>query len=324
MGEVYRARDTRLRREVALKLLPDAAAHDADSLHRFDRETRAVATLNHPSILAIHDTGSFRAVPYAVTELLEGESLADRLRTGPLHPQKAVEVACQIADGLAAAHEKGIIHRDIKPENIFLTARAGEDPRLRDRAHRATHADRRALRHDHAQPGLSGSGSSSSAPPGTCRPSRCAARRSMAAPTCFRWAPRSSRCSRAAARSCGTARSRRSARCSRDDPQASGGREDPRRSEGLRLPLPREGPGRSVPVGPRPAARPARVPGRAAPAVRRARHVPVGASVEAAADARGAEGARRRPPVRSRTLGGLLLGAERASIRLAASASTAP
>jgi eukaryotic-like serine/threonine-protein kinase len=121
MGEVYRARDTRLRREVALKLLPDAAAHDADSLHRFDRETRAVATLNHPSILAIHDTGSFRAVPYAVTELLEGESLADRLRTGPLHPQKAVEVACQIADGLAAAHEKGIIHRDIKPDNIFLT-----------------------------------------------------------------------------------------------------------------------------------------------------------------------------------------------------------
>ncbi len=121
MGEVYRARDTRLRREVALKLLPDASAHDADSLHRFDRETRAVATLNHPSILAIHDTGSFHSVPYAVTELLQGESLADRLRTGPLHPQKAVEVASQVADGLAAAHEKGIIHRDIKPDNIFLT-----------------------------------------------------------------------------------------------------------------------------------------------------------------------------------------------------------
>ena len=121
MGEVYRARDTRLRREVALKLLPDAAAHDADSLHRFDRETRAVATLNHPNILAIHDTGSFHAVPYAVTELLEGETLANRLRTGPLHAQKAVEVASQIAEGLAAAHDKGIIHRDIKPDNIFLT-----------------------------------------------------------------------------------------------------------------------------------------------------------------------------------------------------------
>jgi serine/threonine protein kinase len=121
MGELYRARDTRLRREVALKMLPDAAAHDADSLARFDRETRAVATMNHPNILAIHDTGSFHAVPYAVTELLEGEALADRLRTGPLNPQKAVEVACQIADGLAAAHARGIFHRDIKPDNIFLT-----------------------------------------------------------------------------------------------------------------------------------------------------------------------------------------------------------
>ncbi len=121
MGEVYRARDTRLRREVALKLLPDAAAHDADSLHRFDRETRAVAALSHPNILAIHDTGSHRNVPYAVTELLEGETLAERLRSGPLNAQKAVEVASQVADGLSAAHARGIIHRDIKPDNIFLT-----------------------------------------------------------------------------------------------------------------------------------------------------------------------------------------------------------
>jgi serine/threonine protein kinase len=121
MGEIYRARDTRLRREVALKMLPDAAAHDQDSLHRFDRETRAVAALNHPNILAIHDTGSHRDVPYAVTELLEGETLADRLRSGPLNPERAVEIAAQIADGLAAAHARGIIHRDIKPENIFLT-----------------------------------------------------------------------------------------------------------------------------------------------------------------------------------------------------------
>jgi len=121
MGEVYRARDPRLRREVALKMLPDAAAHDADSLARFERETRAVAALNHPNILAIHDTGSVGAVPYAVTELLEGESLSDRLRSGPLNPAKALNVAIQIADGLAAAHAGGIIHRDIKPENIFLT-----------------------------------------------------------------------------------------------------------------------------------------------------------------------------------------------------------
>ena len=121
MGEVYRARDTRLRREVALKMLPDASAHDADSLARFDRETRAVAALNHPSILAIHDTGTFRAIPWAVTELLQGESLAERLRTGPLAPEKAVEVTAQVADGLSAAHARGIIHRDIKPDNIFLT-----------------------------------------------------------------------------------------------------------------------------------------------------------------------------------------------------------
>jgi serine/threonine protein kinase len=121
MGEVYRARDTRLRREVALKMLPDASAHDADSLRRFDRETHAVAALNHPNILAIHDTGSFRAVPYAVTELLQGETLAERLRTGPLHPQKALDLAIQIAEGLGAAHAGGVVHRDIKPENIFLT-----------------------------------------------------------------------------------------------------------------------------------------------------------------------------------------------------------
>jgi serine/threonine protein kinase len=121
MGEVYRVRDTRLRREVALKMLPDAAAHDADSLARFDRETRAVAALNHPNILAIHDTGSVGAVPYAVTELLQGESLSDRLRSGPLNPAKALSVALQTADGLDAAHARGIIHRDIKPENIFLT-----------------------------------------------------------------------------------------------------------------------------------------------------------------------------------------------------------
>jgi serine/threonine protein kinase len=121
MGEIYRARDTRLRREVALKMLPDAAAHDEDSLRRFDRETRAVAALNHPNILAIHDTGSHRDVPYAVTELLEGETLADRLRSGPLNVERAVEIAAQIADGLAAAHARGIIHRDIKPDNIFLT-----------------------------------------------------------------------------------------------------------------------------------------------------------------------------------------------------------
>ena len=120
MGEIYRARDTRLNREVAVKMLPEGV-NDDDSLRRFDRETKAVAALNHPNILAIHDTGLYRDVPYAVTELLQGETLAERLHSGSLAPQKAVEVASQIAEGLAAAHDKGIIHRDIKPDNIFLT-----------------------------------------------------------------------------------------------------------------------------------------------------------------------------------------------------------
>ncbi len=121
MGEVYRARDTRLSREVAVKMLTEAAAQDSDRLRRFERETRAVAALNHPNILAIHDTGEYKGVPYAVTELLQGETLADRLGSGPLAPKRAAEIACQIADGLAAAHAGGVIHRDIKPENIFLT-----------------------------------------------------------------------------------------------------------------------------------------------------------------------------------------------------------
>ena len=121
MGEVYRARDARLGREVALKVLPETAANDAETLARFEREARAVAALNHPNILSIHDTGEHRGTPYAVTELLEGENLADRLRSGPLAPARAAEIACQVADGLAAAHARGVIHRDIKPENIFLT-----------------------------------------------------------------------------------------------------------------------------------------------------------------------------------------------------------
>jgi serine/threonine protein kinase/tetratricopeptide (TPR) repeat protein len=121
MGEVYRARDTRLGRDVAIKVLPAEFAGDPDRLRRFEQEARAVATLNHPNILAIHDVGAHEGSPYIVTELLEGETLRERLKTGGLTVRKAVETAVQIAQGLAAAHEKGIVHRDLKPANVFVT-----------------------------------------------------------------------------------------------------------------------------------------------------------------------------------------------------------
>ena len=130
MGEVYRARDTKLDRDVAIKVLPDALAMDPLALGRFEREAKAVAALSHPNILAIHDFGTspggagvaVGAIVYAVTELLEGETLRARLEHGPLPPRKALDVAVQIAHGLAAAHEKGIVHRDVKPENVFVTS----------------------------------------------------------------------------------------------------------------------------------------------------------------------------------------------------------
>jgi serine/threonine protein kinase/tetratricopeptide (TPR) repeat protein len=122
MGEVYRARDTRLGREVAIKVLPEPFATNPDRQGRFEREARAVAALSHPNILAIHDYGTQGSVTYAVMELLEGETLRARLAKGPLSWREAVEIGAAIADGLAAAHAKGIIHRDLKPENLFLTA----------------------------------------------------------------------------------------------------------------------------------------------------------------------------------------------------------
>jgi eukaryotic-like serine/threonine-protein kinase len=122
MGEVYRARDTRLGRDVAIKVLPADVATDADRRSRFEREARAVAALSHPNILALHDSGSEGDTLYVVTELLTGETLADRLRNGALPVRKAVEIAIAIARGLGAAHEKGIAHRDLKPANVFLLA----------------------------------------------------------------------------------------------------------------------------------------------------------------------------------------------------------
>src|ERR1700722_11725311 len=121
MGEVYRARDSRLNRDVAIKVLPAAFARDPDRLRRFQQEAQAVAALNHPNILAVHDFGEHDGSPYLVTEFLEGETLRGRLNSGALPARKASEFAEQIARGLAAAHDKGIVHRDLKPENIFVT-----------------------------------------------------------------------------------------------------------------------------------------------------------------------------------------------------------
>jgi Tol biopolymer transport system component len=121
MGEVYRARDTRLGREVAVKVLPEGVARDRERRARFETETMAVAALSHPNLLAIHDIGSEGETVYAVMELLDGETLRERLEGGPLAVQRAVSYATQMANGLAAAHDKGILHRDLKPENVIVT-----------------------------------------------------------------------------------------------------------------------------------------------------------------------------------------------------------
>jgi eukaryotic-like serine/threonine-protein kinase len=121
MGEVYRARDPRLSREAAIKVLPEQFTNDSDRLRRFEQEARAAGMLNHPNILTIHDIGTTDGTVYVVSELLEGETLRQRLQSGSIPPRKAVEYALQMAHGLSAAHDKGIAHRDLKPENIYIT-----------------------------------------------------------------------------------------------------------------------------------------------------------------------------------------------------------
>ncbi len=121
MGEVYRAHDARLKREVAIKVLPATFSSDADRLRRFEQEAQTAGGLNHPNITAVFDFGSHEGSPYIVTELLQGETLRSRLGPGPVSQRKALDYAIQLAHGLAAAHEKGIVHRDLKPENVFLT-----------------------------------------------------------------------------------------------------------------------------------------------------------------------------------------------------------
>ena len=121
MGEVFRARDTRLGREVAIKVLASMLAKDPDRLRRFEQEARAASLLNHPNILNVHDIGTQGEIPYVVYELLEGENLRSRMHSTTISPKKAIDHALQVARGLAAAHEKGIVHRDLKPENLFIT-----------------------------------------------------------------------------------------------------------------------------------------------------------------------------------------------------------
>ncbi len=121
MGEVYRARDTKLNRDVAIKVLPAALSQDEDRLRRFEQEAQAASALNHPNILAVYDVGTHDGAPYVVSELLEGESMKERLDDDPIAQRKAVDYAVQVTHGLTAAHEKGIVHRDLKPDNLFIT-----------------------------------------------------------------------------------------------------------------------------------------------------------------------------------------------------------
>jgi serine/threonine protein kinase len=122
MGEVYRAHDSRLRRDVAIKVLPSAVSGDSERLRRFEQEARAAAALNHPNILTVHEIGRHDGQPYVASELLEGQTLRSILRAGALPLKKTVDYAIQLASGLAAAHDKGIVHRDVKPENLIVTA----------------------------------------------------------------------------------------------------------------------------------------------------------------------------------------------------------
>ena len=149
MGEVYRARDTRLGREVAIKVLPAAYSTDPDRLRRFEQEARALAALNHPNILVIYDIGTHESSPYVVSELLDGSTLRERLTGAPLPPKKAVEIALDVARGLAAAHAKGIAHRDLKPENLFIT-RDGRVKILDFGLAKLTQPDREAASHSKA------------------------------------------------------------------------------------------------------------------------------------------------------------------------------
>src|SRR5215510_12535107 len=121
MGEVYRARDTKLKREVAIKIIPDEFSRDPERISRFQREAQVLASLNHPNIAAIYDLEELNGSRFLILEMVEGETLADRIQRGPIPVEEALTIALQIAEALEAAHEKNVIHRDLKPANIKIT-----------------------------------------------------------------------------------------------------------------------------------------------------------------------------------------------------------
>ena len=261
MGDVYRARDTRLRREVALKMLHDVDANDEDSLVRFQRETHAVASLNHPNILAIHDTGMHRGAPFAVTELLQGETLAERLESGPIAPARAADVACQIADGLSAAHARGVDPSGHQAgEHLPDQRRPGQDPRLR-------HRPNREPRFAHGRvANLRASGSTSSqmlvGTAGYVSPEQVRGGKRRRRSDSSRSAPCSSRCWPGERPSSAARPSTPWAPSSGTTPGSYPESEKiPAELRPVRLPLPREGSRRPLPVRARPALRPAGAPG---------------------------------------------------------------
>ena len=212
MGEVFRARDTRLNRDVAIKMLPRDVATDGDRLRRFEQEAKTLAALNHPNILTLHDAGVRDGTAFLVSELLEGKTLREELCSGALPVRKARDYALQIAQGLAAAHGKGIIHRDLKPENLFVArdgrvkildfglAKLLENQKAESRNSRRTLTPRLWWNRPNR--------AKSWARQPTCPPNRCEESRRIIGPTSLLMAACFTKCSAARAPFGGTPRSR--------------------------------------------------------------------------------------------------------------------